>query len=86
MSREEDKAETWRIISQPQERPNIKVLKQQVHSKSRELSATWAVEMDEEMESYYGINVKEELQNAVIKEMADSIDQEILKSLKGKFK
>jgi restriction endonuclease Mrr len=85
MSREEDKAETWRIISQPQW-PNIQILKQQVHAKTRHLAATWTVEVEEEIESHYGVNVEEELQNAIIKEMADEIDQEILKSLKGKFK
>ena len=86
MSREEDKAETWRIISEPQERPAITILKQRVSAKTRALSAMWSVEVDQELEHDYGVDVEKELQKKFAKEIANNIDLEMLKSLKGRPK
>jgi len=61
----------------------LEMLKQTVDARTRRLAARWTVEAQTDASNQYGVDVEEELVNAVAQEIVVEIDQEILRSLRA---
>lgn len=61
----------------------VEMLKQVVEARSRRLSARWTIEAQTDAQNQYGVDIEEELLQAVAQEIVVEIDQEILRSLRA---
>ncbi len=61
----------------------LEMLKQTVDARTRRLAARWTVEAQTDASNQYGVDIEEELVNAVAQEIVVEIDQEILRSLRA---
>lgn len=74
-------ASTASLEGQAGKRINIQLLKQTVEAKTRKLSARWTFEAAQDAQSQHGLNVEQEVLQAVAQEIVVEIDQEIINSL-----
>lgn len=61
----------------------LEILKQTVEAKTRRLSARWTVESQADAQNMYGVDIEEELLQAVAQDLTVEIDQELLRSLRA---
>jgi hypothetical protein len=61
----------------------LEILKQTVEAKTRRLSARWTVEGQADAQNMYGVDLEEELLQAVAQDLTVEIDQELLRSLRA---
>jgi hypothetical protein len=61
----------------------LEILKQTVEAKTRRLSARWTVEAQADAQNMYGVDLEEELLQAVAQDLTVEIDQELLRSLRA---
>jgi hypothetical protein len=61
----------------------LEILKKTVEAKTRRLSARWTVEGQADAQNMYGVDLEEELLQAVAQDLTVEIDQELLRSLRA---
>jgi hypothetical protein len=76
-------APTATLEGQPGNAMKLEILKQTVEAKTRRLSARWTVEGQADAQNMYGVDLEEELLQAVAQDLTVEIDQELLRSLRA---
>lgn len=76
-------APTAQLESVSGKKINIELVKQTVEARSRKLNAVWSYEAAQDADSQYGIDLQQEILNALAQEITVEIDQEILGSLRN---
>jgi hypothetical protein len=76
-------ASTAQLEGVPGNAMKLEILKQTVEAKTRRLSARWTVEGQADAQNMYGVDLEEELLQAVAQDLTVEIDQELLRSLRS---
>ncbi len=76
-------APTGTLEGVPGNAMKLEILKQTVEAKTRRLSARWTVEGQADAQNMYGVDLEEELLQAVAQDLTVEIDQELLRSLRA---
>lgn len=76
-----DAADTANLEGVQGNRMSVSIEKEVVEAKTRRLSATFSIEAFQDAQSQYGVNIENELTNALANEVTVEIDQDILGKL-----
>jgi hypothetical protein len=76
-------AQTALLEGNPGNRMSIQILKETVEAKTRRLSARWTFESAQDANAIHGIDIEQEIMQALAQEITVEIDQELLGKLRA---